>query len=55
MELIYKLGHRTTDRKEKNWDNRSKINLCSYWLKLSIICEQQYNYYIMAMPREPWP
>ena len=40
---------RPTDRKAKNWDNRSKINLYSYWLKLSIICELQYNYHITAI------
>ena len=39
----------------KKWDNRSKINIYSYWLKLSIICELQNNYPITAITRKPWP
>ena len=42
-------------KNKKNWDSRSKINLYSYWLKLSIICELQYNYHITAMPHKPRP
>ena len=54
--LIETIDGKENISKQKNWDNRSKDKLYSYWLKLSIISELQYNNQIMAMRRrQPWP